>query len=146
MDKANFIRKARTPAVSIDIKDSEGGLLKTVLFDPSDARGAKVFAEMIKKTSGIDDLLKDAGSEQDSVIAVVNTLDDIFADLDKIFGKGTTEILTYGVINEESIESLKEFLDIVTPFYIKAAEEREGRLKLYAAKAVKDEQASSGSA
>ena len=146
MDKAKFVRKAKTPAVSIDIKDSEGGLLKTVLFDPGDARGAKVFAEIIQKTSAIDDVLKDADSDQDSIITVVNILDDIFADLDKIFGAGTTELLTYGVINEESIECLKGFLDVVTPFYQKSAEERERRLKPYAAKAVKNEQASSGSA
>ena len=139
MSKASFTRKAKTPAISIDIKDSEGGLLKTVLFNPNDARGAKIFAEIIKKASAIDGMVNNTAPDQDMIITVVNILEAVFCDLDMIFGEGTTELLTYGVIDEEAVESLKGFLDIVAPFYQEAAEARESRLRPYMTKAPKNE-------
>jgi len=135
MSKADFTRKARSQAVSIDIKDSEGGLLRTISFNPRDARDAKVFAEMSIKINNIQNLLqgndKESETKPGQIIEVVNALDDIFADLDKIFGAGTTDLLTYGVIDEESLESLMGFLAIVTPYYQQAAEDRADKLKPY---------------
>lgn len=137
MTKVNFTRKSKSADVSIDIKDSNGNLIKTVSFNPSDMRSSKIFAEIIKKSSALSDMLNDKDFEPDTAITVVNILDDIFSDLDKIFGAGTTELLTYGVINEESLESLKEFIAIVMPFYEEAMKDKEDRIKPYVATAAK---------
>lgn len=133
MSTVEFTKRDSNQNVSINIKDSKGDVLRVVYFNPHDARGVKILAEIMEKIYDIDEFIEDAEDSADSIIILVNALEDIFKDFDKIFGEGTVELLTDGVINKESVESIKEFMNIVMPFYQRIAEEREANLKPYIA-------------
>jgi len=133
MDNLSFTRAAKTELVNIDIKDTDGTVLKTISFNPYSGRGRKQFAEIMKKADEINKMLDNTEYDVDKVIVLVNGIDDVFADLDRVFGEGVTELITYGEIDENSIDSLKAFIDVVLPFYEKAAQEETVKTQPYKA-------------
>jgi hypothetical protein len=143
----SFIRQRKSNTVSIDIKESDGTILKTVTFNPGDVRSQKIFAEITRKAVVVDKMMKETENMEaveetglfdgatiknaDLVIHLVDALENVFADLDKVFGAGTTDLVTQGVIDAESIEDLKGFLDVVQPYFKKSVEEQGEKMSKY---------------
>ena len=95
---------------SINIEDSDGNLVRTVYFNPTDLKGIESLAEAAEKASKIS---------PNDIKSIINAVEDIFREIDKTFGEGVAKLLTGDVINQDSMETIKEFICIALPFYQK---------------------------
>ena len=141
--------KLKSKKVSVDVENEKGEVIGKIAFNPEDIgtyNALMKIGEMVykiddkyKEVKDIEDIpeeelkeVKDFEKVRGTVERVlsfaeftVKRIDEIAEEIDKVFGKGTSELILQG---GHDIEALEAFLEGITPYFKDA---HDGRINKY---------------